>query len=128
MYRALTKAIGNGLVASCHDCSDGGLAVALAETAFSGGWGMDVDLAKVPTDGIKRDDTILFSESQSRFVATIPRQKEKEFEQILSGHIFAPIGYVTEDEDFVIKGLNRKVVIRENIRELKHAWQKSLRW
>ncbi len=36
LYRALEQAIAEGLVASCHDCSDGGLAVALAETAFSG--------------------------------------------------------------------------------------------
>ena len=37
LYTALSKAIREGLVASCHDCSDGGLGVALAETAFSGG-------------------------------------------------------------------------------------------
>jgi phosphoribosylformylglycinamidine synthase len=41
LYEALSTAIGGDLVASCHDCSDGGLAVALAETAFAGGFGMD---------------------------------------------------------------------------------------
>ena len=39
MYRALHKAMGSGLVASCHDLSDGGLGVALAESAFSGALG-----------------------------------------------------------------------------------------
>jgi len=48
LYSALSRAIDAGVVASCHDCSDGGLAVALAETAFSGGFGMAVDLACVP--------------------------------------------------------------------------------
>ena len=128
MYQSLTRAIGQGLVASCHDCSDGGLAVALAETAFAGGLGMNIDVAQVPTDGVKRNDAILFSESQSRFVVTISPQDKKSFEEIMKGHISAPIGQVTGDEDFVIQGLNRKVVIRANIRELKDAWQKTLSW
>ncbi|MBE9500977.1 MAG: phosphoribosylformylglycinamidine synthase subunit PurL [Dehalococcoidia bacterium] len=128
MYQSLTEAIGQGLIASCHDCSDGGLAVALAETAFAGGLGMNIDLAQTPTDGIKRNDTILFSESQSRFVVTVSPQNKKSFEQIMKGHVFASIGHVTGDEDFVIQGLNRKVVIRANICELKDAWQKTLSW
>jgi len=51
LYRALNKAIGAGLVASCHDCSDGGLGVALAEAAFAGGLGMNIDLKDVPYRG-----------------------------------------------------------------------------
>jgi len=47
MYRALNKAIEAGLIASCHDCSDGGLAVALCETAFAGSLGMSVNLNSV---------------------------------------------------------------------------------
>jgi len=128
MYQSLTKAIGQGLVASCHDCSDGGLVVALAETALAGGLGMNIELAQVPTDGIKRNDTILFSESQSRFVVTISPQNKRRFEEIMKGHVFAPIGHVSGDEDFVVQGLNREVVIRANIRELKDAWQKTLSW
>ena len=89
---------------------------------------MNSDLAQGPTDAIKRNDAILFSESQSRFVVTVSPQDKRRFEEIMKGHIFAPIGQVTGDEDFVIQGLNRKVVIRANIRELKDAWQKTLSW
>ena len=71
LYEALGRAIQAGLVASCHDCSDGGLGVALAETAFAGGLGLTVDLRAVPAEGIGRDDELLFSESQSRFVVTV---------------------------------------------------------
>ena len=70
-YRALHKAIQAGLIASCHDCSDGGLGVALIETAFAGGFGMNIDLKDVPYRGKKRNDYILFSETASRFVVTI---------------------------------------------------------
>jgi len=68
IYRALHKAMQSGIIASCHDCSDGGLAVALAEVAFAGGLGMDIDLNFVPYRGKKRNDYILFSETASRFV------------------------------------------------------------
>jgi phosphoribosylformylglycinamidine synthase len=126
LYDALTGAMSQELVASCHDCSDGGLAVALAETAFAGGLGMNIDLAKVPTDGIRRNDTILFSESQSRFVVTVSPQNQRQFEEIIEGHIFAAIGHVTGDEDFVVKGFNDKTTIRVNAGELKDAWQETL--
>jgi phosphoribosylformylglycinamidine synthase len=43
LYRRLNKSTEEGLVASCHDCSDGGIGVALAETAFAGGLGMEID-------------------------------------------------------------------------------------
>ncbi len=48
LYTALSRAMEAGLVASCHDCSDGGLGIALAETAFAGGLGLTVDLSSVP--------------------------------------------------------------------------------
>ena len=67
LYKALSKAMADGLVASCHDCSDGGLGVALAEMAFAGGLGLKIDLAAVPVETGMRADEILFSESQSRF-------------------------------------------------------------
>jgi phosphoribosylformylglycinamidine synthase len=128
MYQALSKAMSHDLVASCHDCSDGGLAVALAETAVAGGLGMNIELAKVPTDGLRRNDTVLFSESQSRFVITVSPKNQSQFEEVIEGHTFAAIGHVTGDEEFVVKGLTDKIIIRANIRELKDAWQKTLRW
>ena len=48
LYRRLHQAIANGLVLSCHDCSEGGLAVAAAEMALAGGLGLDLRLADVP--------------------------------------------------------------------------------
>jgi phosphoribosylformylglycinamidine synthase len=76
LYRRLNEATEAGLIASCHDCSDGGLGVALAETAFAGGLGMEIDLRKVPAIEADRDDLLLFSETQSRFVVTIPSHRK----------------------------------------------------
>ena len=128
LYRALSKAIREGLVASCHDCSDGGLGVALAETAFSGGLGMEVDLAKVPASGITRDDEMLFSESQSRFVVTVRPDKKAAFKAALASNTMACIGKVKRRGLFRVKGLKNGVMIEEQIADLKEAWQRTLRF
>jgi len=127
LYDALHEAIIEGLIESCHDCSDGGLGVALAETAFAGGWGMEIALALVPYKGEKRDDYILFSESQSRFVVTVQRENKTSFEKYLTGCPFACIGKVRSDVKFIIKGLNNKIVVNTDIYTLKESWQKTLR-
>jgi phosphoribosylformylglycinamidine synthase len=128
LYQALSQAIQQGLVASCHDCSDGGLGVALAETAFAGAWGMEVDLRQVPAPFGLRNDTLLFSESASRFVVTVHPEQKKRFEECLAGNVFAEIGVVTNQDYLLIKGLHGRNVVTANIFELKEAWQKPLRW
>ena len=127
LYSSISKAIEQELVSSCHDCSDGGLGIALAESAFAGGLGMNIDLRKVPVENISRNDFVLFSESQSRFVVTVRSENVKKFEDIMKGNVFAKIGTVIEN-DFIVYGLDGKVCIKADINELKNAWQKTLRW
>jgi phosphoribosylformylglycinamidine synthase subunit PurSL len=126
LYEALHCAIAAGLVASCHDCSDGGLGVALAETAFAGGLGLAVDLKDVPGEGIGRNDDLLFSESQSRFVATVRPEAREAFEGALAGCAIALIGEVIPEDVLRIEGLGGKRIIEESLASLKAAWQKPL--
>jgi phosphoribosylformylglycinamidine synthase subunit PurSL len=128
LYEALSKAIGGGLVASCHDCSDGGLGVALAETAFSGSLGMQIDLARVPYEGIDRDDVLLFSESQSRFVATIAPGNKEAFEAVMKETANREVGKVIEEPVLIVNGLKGGKIIEEKIDELKEAWQRPLKF
>ncbi len=127
MYIALEKAIREGMVASCHDCSDGGLGVALAESAFSGDLGMTIELTKVPVENIKRTDTIMFSESQSRFVVTVAPDNVKRFEAFMKGNVFADVGVVTPQLNFTVMD-GEKAVLSAGIDVLKDAWQKTLKW
>jgi len=128
MYRALSAAMYKGCICSCHDCSDGGLGVALAESAFAGGLGIEVDLAKVPYSGTPRDDFVLFSETQSRFVVTVSPEKVDTFEACMQDSVYASIGVVTEHQRFTVNGLNGNEIISRDIAELKEAWQKTLRF
>jgi phosphoribosylformylglycinamidine (FGAM) synthase-like enzyme len=101
----ISTAIANGLIVSCHDCSEGGLAVALAEMAFAGGVGIEADLRGLAKSAdCSRTDTQLFS---------LP---------------FGQIGKVTEEKIFSIKAGNGKTVIEADIDSLKQAWQKTLDW
>ena len=115
-------------MASCHDCSDGGLGVALAESCFAGGLGAEVDLRKVPARGITRDDYLFYSESASRFVVTVHPHHKAAFEEAMKGEVSAEIGTVVSGTDFKITGLQGEPVLSADIFELKEAWQKTLRF
>jgi phosphoribosylformylglycinamidine synthase len=128
LYEALSFAMARGLVASCHDCSDGGLGVALAETAFAGGLGMDIDLRAVLSVNDLRDDLTLFSESPSRFVVTVQPADVAAFEADLQGLPWAAVGRVTETRTFRVVGRSGAPIIEADIGRLKAAWQKPLDW
>jgi len=130
-FRGLSSATAARLVRSCHDCSEGGLAVAAAEMAFAGALGMDLYLTNVPTDlEDPRDDTLLFSESNSRFVVEVAPQDCAAFEAALTqaGAPFGAVGRVVAEPAFRVRGLRGDLLIDEPIAELKEAWQKPLRW
>jgi phosphoribosylformylglycinamidine synthase len=128
LYRALADAIKSGLVVSCHDCSDGGLGVAVAESAFAGGFGAEIDLAKIPHQGLDRDDQALFSESPSRFVVSVSPKNQKKFEDKMAGNDFAAVGAVGINNRLSINGLSGKRVVDGSLDSLKDAWQRTLRW
>jgi phosphoribosylformylglycinamidine synthase len=129
-YRAYHRAVIAGTIASCHDLSDGGLAVAAAEAAFSGGLGMDIDLGRVLWKGEmseRCDAAILFSESASRHLVTVRPEKRDLFEEIMSGNSFSPIGVVTGEPRLQIRGVDGGLVVKAALVELKEEWQKTLR-
>jgi phosphoribosylformylglycinamidine synthase len=129
LMNALSSAMKKGLVKACHDLSEGGIGVAAAEMAFAGGLGMTVNLKNVPlAESIDRDDYILFSESNTRFLVEIAPKDKQEFEKALSGADFAEIGRVTKAKKLEVQDSNGKIILLAPINELKEAWQKPLRW
>lgn len=102
--------------------------MALAETAFAGGFGMEIDLGKVPQSGLDRNDFILFSETPSRFVVTIDPTKKRNFDALLGDAVYGEIGVVSQSRIVRMMGLQKKTVIEADIDDLKEAWQKPLRF
>jgi phosphoribosylformylglycinamidine synthase subunit PurSL len=133
--KTLGSAIRMGLVQSCHDLSEGGLAVSAAEMSLAGLLGMTIDLKQTPHETtILAESTkspgdfntiLLFSESASRFLVEISPEHQDAFETNMRTHgvyDFACIGVVNNTERFVIQNANQ-LLIDLPVNKLQAAWQ-----
>jgi phosphoribosylformylglycinamidine synthase subunit PurSL len=123
LYRALFRAIDKELVASAHGVYRGGFGVHLPMVAMGGHLGMNVDLSLIPSEGVDRIDTLLFSETPGRFIVTVAPKNQETFNKLFKGIPYACIGNVTEHTNFVIH-LQDNVVLEADIFDLKSAWKK----
>jgi phosphoribosylformylglycinamidine synthase len=127
LMRSISLATAAGLVRACHDLSEGGLGVALAEMAIGGELGAEIDLRCVASsDDAQHDARLLFSESNSRFLIEVAPEKQAAFEALLSGRC-QRIGKV-QGQRVIVSGLEGHKVIDAEVGALKEAWQKPIRW
>lgn len=125
---ALSNATAKGLVCACHDCSEGGLGVAATEMAFAGEVGLEIELNRVPRSAeVTRNDAILFSESNSRFLVEVPPENRKAFEAAMAGTPFAQIGRTTEEPLLIVRGTEGHVIVHSDLMTLKECWQAPMR-
>jgi phosphoribosylformylglycinamidine synthase len=99
-YRRLHAAMRDALVVACHDLSEGGLAVALAEMCIAGRLGARIDA--LPHDDLV---TSLFSESSGRLIVEVRPHDVDAFTTIMSGSA-ARLGIVTDDSSLSIPGVD----------------------
>ncbi|MBN2710654.1 MAG: phosphoribosylformylglycinamidine synthase [Calditrichaceae bacterium] len=120
IYRKMIKANEQNLLLSAHDLSDGGLAVALAESAFGGNLGAEIHLA---ANGLK-DYAVLYSESHSRFIVTIAEENNEAFGRLF-GDDAQVIGTVSDSGKLVVHIDNKKLIDIE-VEKLLSAWRSGL--
>jgi phosphoribosylformylglycinamidine synthase len=113
-----------GLVRSCLTPALGGLAAALARKALAGGWGLELDLARVPGSA-GRDEALLYSESNSRFLLTVAPERAASFEGALAGCALARAGRVRRDRRLLVRGLSGRTILRQDVEVLRRAWKES---
>ncbi len=134
VFRAVHLAINRGLVRSCHDLSEGGLAVALAEMAIAGGWGAAVSLRDVPCEpDAASDPVLLFSESPSRFLLEVAPEHHAALSDLLGSLPWGRLGEVAATTAgaaprLLVAGLERSVAIDARVDDLKQVWQQPLKW
>jgi phosphoribosylformylglycinamidine synthase len=119
-YRALHQAMRAGLVRSCHDCSEGGLGVALAEMCLAGGLGAEVQLEELPE---AQDWEVLFSESLGRLVVEVRPGDAAAFEERVPCR---RLGRVLAEGELRIRG--RAEVVRLSLDRLARAWSGRDLW
>ncbi len=122
-YGQMAKAIENRLVASCHGIYRGGLGIHMAMIAMGGELGLTVDLSKVPAQDITRDDKLLFSESAGRFIVTVSKENNKEFESLFHGQPAACVGKVTVRPELSIGSVEGTKLCALTVEQMKKAWK-----
>ena len=127
-FAAVHQAIKSGTVSSCHDLSEGGLAVAVAEMAFAGGIGADLSIEQDPTSSKLSPAGYLFSESNTRFVCEVAPESAEAFEQALSGVACRRVGETTSSSRLRILNASGSELIDAELDELKSAWQTPLNY
>jgi len=121
----VVEAIDAGLVSACHDLSEGGLGVAAAELSLSSKVGLEIDLREVPVVDARRDDVVLFSESNTRFLVEVPPDLEEEFEFVMRDVPHARIGRVVQEEGLRIVGTDGRFVVDVCQEDVRRAWSVS---
>ena len=126
LQRACRRLVIEGIIKSAHDCSEGGLAVALAESCIAGGLGAecgaDTALGTALGNAESRWDAILFGEAQSRIVVSLPVESQSTFESICAeeGVDWCKLGSVI-DSRLAIAG-----VLDMPLTELEGTWRNAL--
>lgn len=125
LYRRLDSAFEQRLIRSAHDCSEGGIAVALAEMAFAGGVGATADLSAMPTTGKLPDLVSLFSESNGRLVLEVEPDNADALERLLGDAHWGRIGTTTGESKLTLTH-GDTTLVDLSLDALKSAWQKPL--
>ena len=130
IHQAMHGAIQQRLVRSCHDLSEGGLAVAAAEMAFSGGVGAKIQLEKLPVsaeDAGLDDLQALFSESNCRYLVEVSQENKEAFLAHFDGLPAAVIGETCDDGVLEVTGKDGAgEILSESIEELRTVWKEPL--
>jgi phosphoribosylformylglycinamidine synthase len=127
LFDCVHRAIEQGLIRACHDLSEGGLAVALAEMAFGGELGVDIDIAVASEASGLSSTAFLFAESNSRFLIEAPSGARGELERLFGQVPLMRLGSVAAHDRVTIRRAGQTLCDRP-WSELKQAWIKPLDW
>ncbi|MDR1784549.1 MAG: phosphoribosylformylglycinamidine synthase subunit PurL [Endomicrobium sp.] len=139
MMEKIYSAISENLIEACHDCSEGGIAVAVSEMAFSANKGVkiDIDAIKIYScleEEFRSDNSemtpaeILFSESNGRFIIEIKPDNEEKFKKILDGSVFSEIGYIRDDKKVIFESRKNNIRVQQSSEFLLNSWRNTINW
>jgi phosphoribosylformylglycinamidine synthase len=126
-YEVIHAAIQQRFVVSCHDLSEGGLAVAVSEMAFAGELGVAIDIGAMRRASFIDREVALFSESNSRLLCEVPMGKERNFEMAMQGVPHFRLGTVASHERVIIQCDGETMIDLPWI-ELRNTWLAPLNW
>ncbi len=117
-YKTLLKAMDKRLIKSCHDISEGGIAISLAEMSIGGDLGLEVNVSEI---GNIRSDFKLFSESNTRWVIEVSEKNERDFVKMFSNLNIYKIGKIKDNGEFKIYD-GKRLLINQTVNNLRRHW------
>ncbi|NKC67586.1 phosphoribosylformylglycinamidine synthase subunit PurL [Vagococcus fluvialis] len=111
----LLESIQKGLIESAHDCSEGGLGVALIESCFNNQLGFKGEF--------QQEANYLFAETPSRFVVSIKNENQEEFESLM-GNTATLVGETAATPSFNLVCRDQEVIV--NVDEAKKLWEEAI--
>jgi phosphoribosylformylglycinamidine synthase len=79
----------------------------------------------VPRSEPCRNDFLLFSESNSRFLIEVEEKHREKIEELMKNNVYAAIGRIKKDRKFSVYGLNDAKVVDTSISELRNTWKRT---
>lgn len=121
--------ISQGWIRSAHDCSEGGLAIALAEACISGDYGAQVNLG-LPSDPAERWDYFLFAEGGARICISVATEFQADWERYLEKHLdkfWQLLGHVSPKTDGLeVRASDNLALINVTIEEIQEGWEQAI--
>ena len=123
LYRSVFSLIGAGILESCHDCSEGGMLVALAEAAIGSELGVRANLEKIELSHFEMNQLeLFFNETPGRFLVSVKEENVEKFKTALQGQSYIQFGTVTNDPIIRI-ARHGLVLIDAPLKNLTQAWR-----
>jgi phosphoribosylformylglycinamidine synthase len=121
---AILESMQQGYIAACHDCSEGGMAVTLAEMCIGGRLGCNCNISH--DKGSLRSDLFLFSETNTRWIVEVKKGKRNEFETLMNNAKIPCffLGIVKGDHLRVTE--NNEDIINQSVPDLDEWWRHSI--
>ncbi|MFN0116744.1 MAG: AIR synthase-related protein, partial [Elusimicrobiota bacterium] len=121
LYKKFLMALRNRLIISCHDISDGGMAIAALEMAFGSSLGLELNLKSDIEPSVQ-----LFSETPSRFLVEIAPENKGSFETIMGLAFVTELGKVITKKEFIVRN-SQSTLIQQSVLDCKTLWKESLK-
>ncbi len=123
--KALLSAINDSVLLECHDVSEGGTGVCLAEMSLGGDMGVMVDIGSIA--GSLRSDVKLFSESNTRWIIEVDTEREGDLKSLLSASKvdFCKLGVTSNDGRIRVSDGSR-MLVDVSLKDARYAWERTI--
>ncbi|NEQ32300.1 MAG: phosphoribosylformylglycinamidine synthase subunit PurL [Leptolyngbya sp. SIO4C5] len=129
VQQACRWGVQQGWVRSAHDCAEGGLAIALAESCISGQQGAEITLPLAIDQRVRRWDRVLFGEGGARIIVSVAAEQAAAWEAYLQetlANTWLSLGQVSPEQSLMIQTVEAVPLISLSLFDMRDRWAKAI--